>query len=209
MVISLEQKKYSIEEYLEKETAADFKSEYRNGEVIPMAGGTANHNRIAGNFYFHCLPSAQKLNCEVFIGDMHLWIEEHRLYTYPDIMIIIGEPIYEGNKQTAVTNPVIVIEVLSESTRSYDRGDKFRFYRSISTLKEYILIDQSEYYIEQFSRTDNNSWLFNEYSGSEAKLNLVNLELQIALTDIYRRVDFDSQERNILKDVKSDNRPTS
>lgn len=163
MVIQLEQRRYSKEEYLALEEIAEYKSEYLDGKIIPMAGGTTNHNKIAGNLYINFRAALKEDNYEVFIGDVRLWIPRYNIYTYPDLMIIEGEPVYEGKGRTTVTNPSIIIEVLSSSTSSYDKVKKFRYYRSLPSLMEYILIDQYSSFVEQFSKTQDNKWLLTEH----------------------------------------------
>ncbi|ERT03780.1 restriction endonuclease family protein [Lyngbya aestuarii BL J] len=194
MVTQTQKQTYTPEEYLELEEQAEFKNEYRNGEILPMAGGTTNHNKIAGNFYKRFPLTIQEQDYEVYIGDVKLWIPSDQTYTYPDIMVIEGEPIYQENRRDIITNPLLIVEVLSKSTQSYDQGDKFRSYRSIPSFKEYILIDQSSYYLEQYSKQTENQWLFKEYEGEDSVLTLDSVELQMSLGEIYERVDFEQTE---------------
>lgn len=191
---SQKQRSYSPEEYLELETAADFKSEYYDGKIIPMAGGTPNHNQIAGNFYSALNLAFKGQPYRVFINDLRLWIPLKRVYTYPDVMVVAGQlELLEGRKDT-ITNPVMIAEVLSDSTEGYDRKGKFKLYRSIPSLQEYIVISQSEMHVEQFSKTGENKWLLSEYEGENGVLVLSSVELQIGLGDIYDRVELELQE---------------
>ena len=188
---TLTQKRYyTPEEYLELEEAAESKSEYRDGEIVAMTGGTTNHNEIAGNFYSHSKFGLRGQNYRIYMGDVRLWIPRYRLYTYPDVMVIEGEPIYEGSGTTTVTNPLLIVEVLSKSTKDYDRGDKFQYYRSIPELKEYIMIDQYNFHIEQFAKNSEGKWVLSEYETADAVLALAALEFQIQLSEIYRGVNF-------------------
>jgi Uma2 family endonuclease len=123
---------YSPEEYLALEEAADYKSEYIDGEIVPMAGGSTNHNRIAGNFYAALNFAFRTEDYEVFMSDVRLWIHERRIYTYPDVMVVAGEPEYYNNRTDTITNPRVIIEVLSPSTKRYDSSKKFEAYRTIS-----------------------------------------------------------------------------
>jgi Uma2 family endonuclease len=109
-------------------------------------------------------------------------------------MIIQGEPIYEGTGQTTVINPLVIIEVLSKSTKNYDQGDKFDFYRSLPSFKEYILIDQYQYYVEQFAKTADRKWVLTEYQSPTDVLALSSLDFQINFSDIYHRVNFEPSE---------------
>ncbi|MCC3472108.1 MULTISPECIES: Uma2 family endonuclease [unclassified Microcoleus] len=191
MLAETEKRYYTPEEYLALDEAAEYKSEYLDGEILPMTGGTANHNKIALNFcrIFPLTVSGQ--NYEIFINDMRLWIPRYRLYTYPDVMVIQGEPVYQGTNTTTVTNPLLIVEVLSKSTKDYDRGEKFLYYRSIPELREYILIDQYKYHVEQLTKTANDKWLFTEYESEDSVLAMDSVEFQISLTDIYDRINFE------------------
>jgi Uma2 family endonuclease len=189
------QKQYTTpEEYLALEEAAESKSEYRDGEIVPMTGGTTNHNEITGNFYAHLKFALRGQNYRVFMLDVRLWIPRYRIYTYPDVMVIQGEPVYHENRQDTITNPVLIVEVLSKSTKNYDRGDKFEFYRSIPEFREYIMIDQYRYKVEQFAKTSEGKWLFTEYDSADSVLALSSLDFQIPLRDIYERVNFEESD---------------
>ena len=183
---------YTPEEYLELEETAEHKSEYRQGEILPMTGATTNHNEISLNFCANFKLKMRGQNYKIYMGDVKLWIPRYSLYTYPDVMVIQGTPVYEGTSKTTVTNPLIILEVLSNSTKNYDRTDKFRFYRSIPELKEYIMVDQYEYYIEQYAKNTEDEWVFNEYESEQAVLFLKSIEFQLSLIDIYEGVNFDT-----------------
>lgn len=185
---------YTPEEYLQLEKTAQFKNEYRDGEIVPMTGATTNHNKIALNFCRRFPLTVKGQNYEIFIGDVRLWIPRYRLYTYPDIIVIQGEPIHQGTATTTVTNPLMIVEVLSKSTKDYDRGDKFKYYRSIPEFREYILIDQYSFYIEQFNKNSAGKWVLTEYESENAVLALESIEFQIQFSDIYQRVNFDVKE---------------
>ncbi len=191
MIAQIEKRHYTPEEYLALEETAEFKSEYHDGEIIPMTGGTTNHNQIAGNFYAYCKLAMKRQNYQIFIGDVRLGLPRFRRYVYPDVMIIEGKPVYDGSGQTTVTNPLVIIEVLSKSTRNYDKGDKFYFYRSIPEFREYILIDQERYHVEQYAKTAENKWLLTEYDGQEAVLAMTAVSLEIPLVDLYEGVEFE------------------
>jgi Uma2 family endonuclease len=144
---------YTPEEYLELEATADYKSEYIGGQIIAMAGASINHNRISLNLSSGLNFAFRNQNYEVFMGDMRLWIPQKLIYTYPDVIIIADEPEFFNNRTDTITNPQVVIEVLSQSTKGYDREDKFAAYRTIPTFQEYLLIDQNRIHVEQFSKT--------------------------------------------------------
>ncbi|EFA71377.1 Uma2 family endonuclease [Cylindrospermopsis raciborskii S07] len=180
---------YTPEEYLELEEKSDCKNEYRNGEIINMAGGTTNHNKLAGNFYFYLNLALNDLNYEVYISDVKLWIPKYRQFTYPDLMVIESEPIYYGNNTTIITNPLLIAEVLSKSTKDYDQGDKFLYYRSIPQFKEYILIDQTKHYVMQYVKNNENQWFLTEYETEDAVLNVASIKLKLPLKELYKKVN--------------------
>jgi len=180
---------YSPEEYLALEELADEKSEYIDGQILPMAGGSSNHNRIAGNFYASLNFAFKIQNYEVFTSDLRLWIPEKRIYTYPDIMIVAGQPEYFNDRKDIITNPQVIIEVLSKSTQAYDRSDKFYDYRTIPTFAEYLLIDQNKVYLEHFVRTGAKRWSLRECDRSDEAIALSSLNFSISLADIYHKVE--------------------
>ncbi|MEI3649003.1 MAG: Uma2 family endonuclease [Dolichospermum lemmermannii FEM_B0920] len=187
---------YTPEEYLELEEKAEYKSEYRDGEIIPMTGGTTNHNKIALNFAANLKFGLKKQNYDVYIGDVRLWIPRYRQHTYPDIMVIQGEPIYTGANTTTVMNPLLIAEVLSKSTSNYDQSDKFMYYRSIPEFKEYILINQYQYHVMQYVKTDDGKWIFTELQSESDILTLETIDFQIALSDLYEQVNFTQVNEN-------------
>lgn len=187
-------KKITPEEYLEIEEKAEYKSEYREGEIVPMAGGTTNHNEIAGNFYSNLKPALKGRNYRVFMGDVRLWIPRYRQYTYPDVLVIQGQPVYTGTNTTTVMNPLLIVEVLSKSTKNYDQGDKFLFYRSIPEFKEYLLIGQYQYHVMQYVKTAEGKWLLTEYESENSVLTRPSLEFEIAFSDLYENVNFTESE---------------
>lgn len=186
-----QQRTYSPEEYLALEEAADYKSEYIDGQIFPMAGGSTNHNRIAGNIYAELNFAFKTQDYEVFMSDLRLWIPQKRIYTYPDVMVVVGEPEYFNNRTDTITNPKIIIEVLSGSTKGYDQVGKFEAYRTIPTFAEYLLVDQTKIYVEQYSKTANKRWSLREYDAEDTSLNLALVQFQISLADVYNKVKFD------------------
>lgn len=190
MQLQTQKRYYTPEEYLELEEAADYKSEYRDGDIVPMTGGTTNHNKIALNFAANLKFGLKGQKYDIYIGDVRLWIPRYRQYTYPDMMVIQGEPIYTGTNTTTVMNPLLIVEVLSKSTKNYDQGDKFLYYRSIPELREYILIDQSQYHLMQYVNTAEGQWLFTEFEAEDSVLSLQSVDFKIAFSDLYERVNF-------------------
>ncbi|MEH1815009.1 MAG: Uma2 family endonuclease [Nostoc sp.] len=188
------QRYYTPEEYLELEEVADYKSEYIDGQIIPMAGGTVNHNQIALNLSTELNYAFKKQNYRVFMGDVRLWILQKRTYTYPDVMILVGEPEFFNNRKDIILNPQIIVEVLSKSTKGYDREDKFQAYRTISTFQEYLLIDQTRIHVDQFSKTGKKQWTLREYDEEDEAIALVTVPFEISLQDLYNKVNFEPVE---------------
>ena len=184
---------YTPEEYLQLEEQAEYRSEYRDGEIIPMTGGTTNHNEISLNLATNLRFSLKKQNYRVYMADVRLWIPRYRLYTYPDVMAIQGEPVYADKGTTTVMNPILIAEVLSPSTQNYDQGDKFAYYRSIPEMQEYILISQQRYHVMQYAKTEA-GWLLSEYETEDAAIELASVNLELELSDLYTGVDFSKTE---------------
>lgn len=192
-----QQQHYTPEEYLQLEEAADYKSEYIDGQIIPMAGGTANHNRISLNLGSALNFAFRQQNYEVFVGDLRLWIPQKRIYTYPDVMILADEPEFFNNRRDIILNPQVIVEVLSKSTKGYDREDKedkFEAYRTISSFQEYLLIDQTRIHVEQFSKTGKKQWNLREYDEEDKAMALVSVPFEISLQDLYNKVKFELVE---------------
>jgi len=180
----------SPETYLEREVLAEEKHEYYDGKIVPMAGASINHNYIVGNIYFSLRIALKGRNFALFTTDMRLWIPDHNAYTYPDVLVIAGAPLCHNERSDTITNPVMLLEVLSETTSKYDRGRKFSSYRTIPTLRDYILVEQSRCLVEQFTRVEEHKWLFTEYYEMEQIVELSFEPIQLALHDIYERVAF-------------------
>lgn len=196
MQLETQKRYYTPEEYLEIEEKAEYKSEYRDGEIVPMTGGTTNHNKIALNLAASLKIALRRKNYDVYIGDVRLWIPRYRQHTYPNVMVIEGEPIYTGTSTTTVMNPLLIAEVLSKSTKNYDQGDKFLYYRSIPEFQEYILIDQYQYHVMQYVKTAASQWSFTEIEGESATLSLQTVDFQIELRDLYEKVNFAEDEED-------------
>jgi Uma2 family endonuclease len=194
IIQAIEKRYYSEEEYLALEEAAEYKSEYYDGKIVPMTGETTNHNQIAGNLYIALSTAFKKKDYRVFIGDVRLWIPKKRIYTYPDVMVIAGKPEYFEQRKDTVTNPQVIVEVLSNSTKAYDRSGKFKFYQTIPSFQEYILIDQSQRSIEQYSKQENKRWSYCVYDEEDLGLVFSSFQVEVSLDDVYDKVDFEGEE---------------
>jgi Uma2 family endonuclease len=195
MSTQTQQRSYSLEEYRQLEETAEFRSEYRDGEIVPMTGGTINHNRIAVNICTFLKFALRGKNAEPFMSDLRLWIPRYRRGTYPDVMVIAEQPIFNEGRKDEVLNPVLIVEVLSQSTEDFDRENKFRFYRSIPELREYVLVDQYEFLVEQYIKNEAGQWLFQEYEGEAATVSFASVGVQMSMSDIYEAVVFDTEEK--------------
>jgi Uma2 family endonuclease len=193
-MIITEQRYYSLEEYLELEVESEERHEYIDGEIVPMTGGSPNHNQIALNLSGTLNFALKRQPYRVFVTDQKLWIPKKKINTYPDVMIVAGELEFKEERRDTITNPLLIAGVLSKSTRNYDKDEKFVAYRTIPTFREYLLIDQYTMHVEQYSKTDNNRWIFTEYEDAEQTISLESVNFQILLADIYDKVNFEEQE---------------
>ncbi len=184
---------YTPEEYLEFEINSPERHEYINGEIIPMTGGLPNHNLIIGNLYAALNFLLKREPYFVFVTDQRVWIPKQRIHTYPDIMVVEGVLQLQTGRKDTITNPLLIVEVLSKSTQTYDQGNKFKFYRTIPSFQEYILIDQYSIHVEQYYKTESNQWIFSEEDGEESVLKFHKVPFEIVLGDIYNKVDFDAE----------------
>ena len=183
--IAYGKKKLTIEEYLEFEKDSDQKHEYYKGEIFAMSGALVPHNIIAGNTYASLHQKLKGKGCRPFNSDLRIHIEKNTLFTYPDISVICGEVITLNDDNFNALNPTIIIEILSQSTKSYDRGDKFKLYRDIDSLKEYILVDSLTIGIEVFRLNEHNNWELEEYKSMEEVLQIPSLQTKLSLKEIY------------------------
>lgn len=184
--------KFTIEEYLAMEEVATEKHEYYRGEIFAMSGSKVPHNRISGNLYAMLHQKLKGKKCRPYNSDQRIHIEANTLFTYPDISVVCGEDVTLNDDDWNILNPAVIIEVLSPSTKNYDRGEKFKLYRGIPTLKEYILVDSENMNIEIFRLNASNHWELEEYDSSDELLYIKTIDEKIALEDIYTDVQLGS-----------------
>jgi Uma2 family endonuclease len=182
--------KLTSAEYLEFERKSEERHEYLNGEIFAMSGAKRNHNVIAWNIGGELRQKLKGKNCEAYPADMRVFIPETGLYTYPDLVIVCGAPQFQDDVFDTLLNPVLIIEVLSDSTESYDRGKKFQHYRSIESLQEYVLIAQDEARIEKYVRSGDGFWFFTEAVGLDSEIEFSSIECRIALGEVYDKINF-------------------
>ncbi len=177
------------EEYLAIERAAEYKSEYYGGEMFALAGASRRHNLVTLNIGAELRARLRGKPCISFANDMRVKVDRIGKYTYPDVVVACGEPRFESSDQDTLLNPVVIVEVLSESTEAYDRGQKFEHYRGIESLREYLLVAQDRYRVEQYLRQDDGRWIFTEISGADSTLVLSSIGCEIPLNEIYHLVE--------------------
>jgi Uma2 family endonuclease len=179
--------------YLELERYAESKSEFYQGRIFAMTGASRAHNLITLNIGAELRARLRGRPCEVYVGDMKVKVNPTGLYTYPDVVVVCGEPQFDDPQNDILLNPKIIIETLSPSTEAYDRGDKFAHYRTLNSLSDYILVTQHCYRMEHFSRQPDGRWLLTEVNDPQETLTLDSIGCALALTEIYERVTFTNQ----------------
>ena len=183
--IAYGKEKVSIEDYLKMENTGVIKHEYYQGEIFAMSGAKVPHNIISGNLFVALANKLKLKRCKPFNSDQRIHIPSNTLFTYPDISIICGEILTLNNDDYNVLNPTVIIEVLSKSTKNYDRGGKFILYRDIPTLQEYIMIDSERILAEVFRLNEKGHWELEEYKTLADNLMIKAINETIALTEIY------------------------
>ncbi|HEX2914152.1 MAG TPA: Uma2 family endonuclease [Chloroflexia bacterium] len=185
------EKYYILEEYLAFEEKSGQKNEYYQGQLYQIAGGSARHNLIASNINAILNSGLVDYPCLVFSGDMRILVEEHHLYTYADGSVVCGEVEFAHNREDTVTNPILLVEVLSKSTRNYDRGDKFELYRAIEALQYYLIVDQERVFVEFHRKLEDGNWQLETLTSLDQSLKLPELgNLELNLARIYSKVTF-------------------
>lgn len=182
------ERRVSAEEYLDFERKAEYKSEYINGEIVAMTGASREHNLITVNVASQLRESFRGRDCEVYAADMRVRIPAANVYTYPDVVAVCGGAIFEDAEVDTLLNPTLIIEVLSKSTAYYDRIQKFGYYRAIESLKEYLLVAQDEYKVEQYARQADGRWLLSDIASLEKSIELTSVEFTMAMSEIYDKV---------------------
>ncbi len=189
-MISTIKRRYTLDEYRTLEEKAEGRSEYRDGEIVPMPGGTLKHSRISGNIFAFLKFLLRDTQFEPINSDLRLWIPEYRRGVYPDVMVFDGEPQLNGDRLDEVLNPILIVEVLSPSTADYDRQSKFRMYRSIPSFSEYLLVEQDESFVERYSK-QTQGWLLSDFNSLEGAISLESVGVELPMTEIYRGVVFE------------------
>jgi Uma2 family endonuclease len=187
-------RKLSPEEYLIQERRAEFKSEFYRGETFAMAGTSREHNLIAANITAEANLQLRNRPCELYAGDMRVCVSATGLYTYPEVVIVCGEPRFLDDEFDTLLNPAVLIEVLSESTEAYDRGTKSKHYRQLESLREYVIVSQTEPLCEALRRQKDGGWELHDAASLDAELVLESVGVRLPLAEIYRKVTFPPPE---------------
>jgi Uma2 family endonuclease len=191
--------RYTVEEYLEMERASEVRHEYLDGRIFEMSGESLSHGRISTNLVISLGLQLRGKPCDVLSKDTKIqsgWLPRPRqmmkgLFSYPDVVIVCGLPQFHDEYQEILINPNVIIEVLSDTTEKFDRGEKFRRYRAhLSTLTDYVLVSQNRPFIDHFSRSEGETWMFIPVEGLESTLQLASLDCALPLSEIYDRVEF-------------------
>jgi len=183
----------NFDDWLEGERASlEGRSEYVAGEVFAMTGASAEHNAIVMNIGGELRAQMKGRPCQVYANNMKVRIQSADAGKYPDLVAFCGAPEFQGGRRDLLLNPALIVEVLSDSTEAYDRGDKFGLYRELPSLREYMLVSQHRVLVELFTREKDNRWTLTEFKRLEETVKLASVECELALSEIYDKVDLGS-----------------
>jgi Uma2 family endonuclease len=188
MLLDVKTRLMTPTEYLAMERASEYRHEYYQGEITDMTGASRRHNLIVGSIYARLYMQLLGRPCEIYANDMRVKVTPAGLYTYPDIVVVSGKPHFEDDQFDTLLNPTVIIKVLSDSTEEYDRGKKFARYRKLDSLLDYLLIAKDRMHVEQFTRQQNDTWLFSETEQPTAVIRLASIDSELRLETIYEKV---------------------
>jgi Uma2 family endonuclease len=177
------------EQYLEIDRKAEFKSEYYLGEMFAMGGARWTHNRLVANLIATLHQQLRSGPCQTLPSDMRVQVESAGMYTYPDVIVVCGEPQFLDENRDTLLNPTLIVEVLSPSSEVYDRGRKFEYYGSLASVSEYLLVSSERVRAELYTRQSDGRWLITAVGRLEDSLDLQSVGAHLALADLYERVD--------------------
>jgi Uma2 family endonuclease len=186
-----EKPRYTAEEYLALERASSEKNEFAFGEIYAMGGASAKHVAIVTNIAGELRSQLRRRPCHVYSADLRLCVDAKRRYTYPDVVVVCGQPQFLDKELDTLLNPDLIVEVLSESTRNYDRGDKFQQYRGIPSFREYLLVDQAKAHVERYTKQGDGTWSLWETDSLSEAVRLESVGAVLPLSEIYFKIDFE------------------
>ena len=189
------------DEYLAFERASEVKHEYLGGQIVAMGGAKRNHNTISTNLGGLVWQHLKGRDCESYSNDMRVHLPATSEYVYPDLSIVCGEPIFQDAVLDTLINPLLLVEILSDSTEGYDRGLKFQLYRGITSLREYILVSQDQPRIEKYTKQGDGFWMLSDAAGIESEITLEPIQLIVRLSDVYDKVDFAYDDQSKVRPV--------
>lgn len=193
-MFAVPESRFTLEEYLSRERGSEYKSEYCQGEIFAMTGGSPTYNDIGVNLVPSLKSRHRGSSCRPSASDQRIRIPANGLCTYPDASVVCGDREFDDIDTDAITNPVVIFEVLSKSIERYDRGKKFDLYRELQSLQEDVLVSQTEAQVERFVRKDNGDWLLTVLKGPETILKFASFDVSLTLAEIYEDIEFQSEE---------------
>ncbi|MBI2231888.1 MAG: Uma2 family endonuclease [Deltaproteobacteria bacterium] len=183
--------RFTVAEYLSMDRDASEKHEFAFGETYAMGGASARHVEIVGNIVSELRNHLRQRPCRVYSTDLRLRVDADHRYTYPDVVVVCGQPQFLDDQLDTLLNPDLIVEVLSESTRNYDRGDKFQQYRGIPSFREYLLVDQAKAHVERYSKQQDGTWSLWETGSLDHVVHLESIAVRLPVSEIYLKVEFD------------------
>ena len=197
MVAYKQSRTFTPEEYLDLERKSHYKSEYLEGQIYAMSGGSLNHGATGANVIIAIGKRLPGTPCRIFSSNVKVRTTTDGLFTYPDASIVCGDVRFHDDKQDVIVNPIVLVEVLSPSTEAYDRVGKWEQYQTIDSLQTYVLIAQHQARVEQYARQPNGDWLYSPVTGRNQSLYIASIDCTLALSEIYDRVEFPAPPVNM------------
>ena len=193
MALPVKDKRYTAAEYLELERQAEYKSEFIDGEIFALAGASEPHNLIATNLTIALGSQLKGKPCKLYSSDMRVQLVKSTRYTYPDVVVVCGKADFIDDKRDTLTNPTLILEILSPSTEGYDRGEKFQRYRKLTSLQTYVLVSQDRPFVEVFEWREDDRWLLSEHKGLDKDVPLQSIGCELLLGEVYDKINFEVQ----------------
>ena len=190
--------RFTAVEYLSMDRNSSEKHEFAFGEIYAMGGASARHVEIVGNIVSELRNHLRQRPCRVYSTDLRLCVDADRRYTYPDVVVVCGQPRFLGDELDTLLNPDLIVEVLSESTRNYDRGDKFQQYRGIPSFREYLLVDQAKAHVERYTKQKDGTWSLWETDSLDNAVHLESIAVTLPVCEIYLKIAFEPTGESLV-----------